>query len=78
MRTFALCLFVGASLFILFPEGALGQDPGLPDPQALGRQSLRGYNHMFAAYALAWLLIGGWIVSIARRLARVEKALKDG
>jgi CcmD family protein len=77
VRTFALYLFVGASLLILLPEVALGQESGLPDPQALGRQSLRGYSHMFAAYALAWLLIGGWIVSIARRLARLEKALRD-
>jgi CcmD family protein len=78
VRAFLLCLVVGASLLILFPEAALGQDSGLPDPQAFARQSLRGYNHMFAAYALAWLLIGGWIISISRRLARVEKALNDG
>ena len=42
----------------------------------LGRQTLgRPYWHVFIAYALAWLLIGGWVISIARRLARVEKRL---
>lgn len=45
----------------------------------LGRQTLgRAYWHVFVAYAIAWLLIGGWIVSIARRLARVERRLRDG
>jgi CcmD family protein len=44
----------------------------------LGRQTLgRPYWHVFIAYALAWVLIGGWVVSIARRLARVERRL-DG
>jgi CcmD family protein len=33
---------------------------------------------MFLAYFIAWAVILGWIVSIARRLGRVEKALKDG
>jgi hypothetical protein len=49
---------------------------GLPDPQALGNQNLRGYTHMFIAYAIAWCLIMAWAVSIARRLGAVEKALK--
>ncbi len=39
----------------------------------LGAQSLRPYWHVFVAYALAWVLILGWVVSIARRLARVER-----
>jgi CcmD family protein len=44
----------------------------------LGRQTLgRPYWHVFIAYAIAWLLIGGWVISIARRLARVERRL-DG
>ena len=51
---------------------------GLPDTNALGSQSLRGYTHMFIAYFIAWGMILGWVVSIARRLGRVEKALKNG
>jgi CcmD family protein len=44
----------------------------------LARQTLgRAYWHVFIAYALAILFIGGWVVSIARRLARVERRL-DG
>ncbi len=41
--------------------------------QALSRQSLRPYWHVFIAYALAWLLVMGWVVSIARRLGRLER-----
>lgn len=32
---------------------------------------------MFIAYAIAWIMVLGWVISIARRLGRVEKALKD-
>jgi CcmD family protein len=31
---------------------------------------------MFIAYFIAWALVLGWVVSIARRLGRVEKALR--
>jgi CcmD family protein len=45
----------------------------------LGRQTLgRAYWHVFIGYAIAWLVVGGWIVSIARRLARVERRLNGG
>jgi len=44
---------------------------------AIANQNLRGYTHMFIAYAIAWILVIGWVVSIARRLGRVEKALKE-
>ncbi len=42
----------------------------------LGRQTLgRAYWHVFAAYAIVLLLIGGWVISIVRRLRRVEECL---
>ena len=42
----------------------------------LGRQTLgRGYWHVFAAYAIVWLLVFGWVISIVRRLRRVEERL---
>lgn len=45
---------------------------------ALGAQHLgRPYWHVFVAYAIAWLLVVGWVVSIARRLARIEKRLEE-
>ena len=57
---------------LLVPADALAQ------ATELGRQTLgRAYWHVFIAYAVAWLLIGGWVVSIARRLARVERRLRD-
>lgn len=46
--------------------------------ETLGQQTLgRPYWHVFIAYAIAWILIFGWIVSIARRLGKVEKSLQD-
>ncbi len=43
---------------------------------ALGEQTLgRPYWHVFAAYAIVWILVGGWIFSIVRRLRRVEERL---
>ncbi|MFC1661787.1 CcmD family protein [Gemmatimonadota bacterium] len=69
-------LTLTALAFFAFPEVMTAQG-GLPDPQALASQSLRGYTHMFIAYAIAWGLIMAWVVSIARRLGRLEKALED-
>ncbi len=41
---------------------------------ALGQQTLgRAYWHVFAAYAIVWLLVLGWVISIVRRLRRVEE-----
>ena len=43
---------------------------------ALGQQTLgRPYWHVFAAYAIVWLLVLGWVFSIVRRLRRVEDRL---
>jgi CcmD family protein len=43
---------------------------------ALGSQTLgRGYWHVFAAYAVVWILVLGWVISIVRRLRRVEERL---
>lgn len=52
--------------------------PLLAQASGLGRQTLgRPYWHLFAAYALGIILIGGWVVSISRRLRRVEQRLPD-
>ncbi len=43
---------------------------------ALGQQTLgRAYWHVFAGYAIVWLLFFGWLISIFRRLRRVEERL---
>ncbi len=42
----------------------------------LGEQTLgRAYWHVFTAYAILWLLVLGWVISIVRRLRRVEERL---
>jgi len=64
--------------FALLIPGLAEAQSGLPDTSALASQNLRGYTHMFIAYFIAWGMILGWVVSIARRLGRVEKALKNG
>lgn len=60
----------------LLPEGLLAVN-AVQESSALASQDLRGYTHMFIAYFIAWALILGWVVSIAQRLGRVEKALKE-
>ncbi len=53
----------------LSPLPVMAQEAG-----ALGRQTLgRPYWHLFIGYAIAWVLVFGWCVSIARRLRRVEE-----
>lgn len=63
-------------LVALLPE-VLQAQGGMPSSSALAAQNLRGYTHMFIAYFIAWALVMGWIVSIVRRLGRVEEALKE-
>ena len=57
---------------VLVPEALAGQGRGLAG------QSLRPYGHVFVAYALAWALVLGWVVSLARRWGRVQDELEDG
>lgn len=56
--------------------GLAAQESPFPQSQ-FGQQSLRPYWHVFIAYAIVILLIGGWAVSIARRLRNVEERLID-
>jgi CcmD family protein len=45
----------------------------------LAAQTLgRGFWHVFAAYAIVWALVFGWVVRIGRQLARVERKLDTG
>lgn len=67
-RAAALILLV--LMFSLIPSEVVAQ------ATELGRQRLgRPYWHFFAAYLIVWALVFGWIVSIARRLRRVEDRL---
>ena len=45
--------------------------PGELASQTLGRP----YWHVFIAYAAAWILVAGWVISIARRQSRIDKRL---
>ena len=42
---------------------------------AMAEQSLRPYWHVFIAYAIAIVLVLGWVISIGRRLKDVEERL---
>ena len=42
--------------------------------EVLAQQSLRPYWYVFIAYALAWLLLMGWLFSMVRRMRGLEGA----
>jgi CcmD family protein len=66
-------LLVLAMLTVLVPA-----PPAWAQATELGRQTLgRPYWFVFLAYAIVVVLIAGWTISIARRLARVEARLPD-
>lgn len=51
--------------------------PLLAQDDPLGTRGLgRPYLHVFLAYAVVLLLVGGWVVAIARRLGRIERRLQ--
>ncbi len=71
-----LITVVGLVLLVLHasPSALMAQEA-----DALGRQTLgRPYWHVFIAYTIAWALVFGWLISIARRLRRVEERLGEG
>ncbi len=51
--------------------------PGTLEAQAAAGPRMRDFWHVFIAYALAWLLLFGWVVAIFRRLGQVRAKL-DG
>ncbi len=65
-------------LLTLAAVGAGAQElQGLREVIPVAQQSLRPYWHVFLAYAIAITLIGGWAVSIGRRLRAIEDRLVD-
>ena len=60
------------ALLLTLPHGSWAQGMS----ETIAGQNLRGYTHMFIAYAIAWLLVAGWVISIARRLSRIEEELR--
>ena len=55
---------------------AAAQEASMPGV-GLSGQSLRPYQFVFLAYALAWLFVLGWVISVARRLARLDRRLGE-
>ncbi len=51
-------------------EGAAGL------PRYTPPRTLRAYWHLFVAFAVAWVLVFGYTVSIARRFGRIERELE--
>ncbi len=51
-------------------------EPGAGLPQrAAPPRTLRDYTHVFVAFALAWILLFGYVVSLGRRWSAVEREL---
>lgn len=69
-------LVVLALLAVVVAFAAAGPEPLLAQNADLGQQRLgRPYRFVFLAYAIGWVLILGWIVSIARRLRSLERKI---
>ena len=75
-RAVALAALVALGMAVLLPVALVAQEAGLPAAQ-MGQQTLRPYWHVFVAYTIVILMIGGWAFSIARRLRDVEDRLVD-
>ncbi|MEE8148717.1 MAG: hypothetical protein V3T24_14005 [Longimicrobiales bacterium] len=64
-------LVLAAAVVAISAPDLLAQGTNLAS-QTLGR----AYWHVFAAYAIGWILVFAWVITIARRLASVEQAVK--
>jgi hypothetical protein len=64
-------------LIVVWAAALAGAFPLSAQAEQLREQTLgRPYWHVFLAYAITLFLVLGWIVSIARRLRRVENRLQ--
>lgn len=72
----AAVLALGLPILSFWPELLWAQGQGAQTSPEGARQ-MRDFWHVFVAYGLAWLLVFGWAVSIARRLRRVEERLES-
>lgn len=66
-----------ALLVLTVPDVAAQEAGALADAVGPARRDLRAFWHVFVAYAIVIVLIGGWTISIARRLRDVEDRLID-
>jgi CcmD family protein len=61
----------------LLPMFLIATSPSFAAAQGGPANPMRAYWHVVIAYAVLWLVVGGWIYSIVRRLARIERRLGD-
>jgi CcmD family protein len=76
IRRSALAFAAVALVLLAGPDILSAQASQLPGA-TVGQQSLRPYWHVFVAYSIVIVLIGGWAISIARRLRGIEDRLVD-
>lgn len=67
--TIALCC---AALLLVLAVPLAAQETGLAG-QSLGRP----YRFVFLAYALLWILVFGWVVSVGRRISKLAGRMRD-
>jgi len=63
-------------LLLLLVRVPLLAQEGIPGAGAAG-QNLRAYRFVFIAYAILWVFVLGWVVSVGRRLAKLERRLGE-
>jgi CcmD family protein len=63
------------SATVTVPAPASITDSGLPQ-RAGPPRTLKAYWHVFIAFAIAWVLLFGYALSLGRRFARVERELQ--
>ena len=65
---------VSALVLLLVAVPAFAQETALPG-SGLAGQSLRPYAFVFIAYAIAWVFVLGWVISVARRMSGLARRL---
>jgi CcmD family protein len=51
--------------------------PGVPSAPGQPPRTLRAYWHLFIAFAVTWLLLFGYMITVGRRWARLEREVRD-
>ena len=67
----------GASALLLLGLTAAPMLAQAMPGEGVASQTLRAYRFVFIAYALAWIFVLGWVVSVARKLTRLTRRLED-
>ena len=78
MRPIRIALLALAAL-LATPAAAPAVDAGAQTstlPRYTPPRTLRAYTHVFVAFAVAWVLLFGYVVFIARKFRRVEEQVE--